>query len=451
MKILSIAAGRLVSCLAAGILFVLTLHAAPALPAKNRMVIVISLDGFPAYDLADPKLPIPTIRHLMKIGVSANAMRPINPTWTWPNHTAMITGVPAGIHGVLYNGTLLRKDDPLSVKVDPTPPETQMVHCPTLYDVAYHAGLTTAQVDWVAINDAPTITWAFPEHAKSSDPLVKEMIAKGALSKDDISNEGHPSILWRDQIWTKAGAYLIRQHKPNLLLFHLLSLDSTHHKYGPRTLASYDAIAFLDNCIKQLVDATKEAGMLDRTTFIVVSDHGFKTVTKQIQLNTLLASAYLDKQVQAVAEGGSAMLYVQKPDREQLLSQLKALLARTEGVDRVVDQSEYAGLGYPLPSENPQMPDLLALAKTGYGFSGGKKEAGPAVVEEKCPTGSHGYINTDPEMQAIFLSCGYGIAKGVRLGDIQNLSVAPTLARLLGVSFPQAKGPALPELFSHAD
>ncbi len=263
------------------------------------MVIVISLDGFPAYDLADPKLPIPTIRHLMQTGASAEAMRPINPTWTWPNHTTMITGVPATVHGVLYNGTLFRKDDPLSVKVDPTPPETQMVHCPTLYDVAYHAGLTTAQVDWVAINDAPTITWAFPEHATPSDPLVKEMIAKGVLSDEDISNEGHPSILWRDQIWTKAGAYLIRQHKPNLLLFHLLSLDSTHHKYGPRTLASYDAIAFLDSCIKQLVDATKEAGMLDRTTFFIVSDHGFKTVTKQIQLNALLASAHLDSQVQA--------------------------------------------------------------------------------------------------------------------------------------------------------
>jgi arylsulfatase A-like enzyme len=344
------------------------------------MVIVISLDGFPAYDLADPKLPIPTIRHLMQTGAAAESMQPINPTWTWPNHTTMITGVRATAHGVLYNGTLFRKDDPLSVKVDPTPPETQMVHCPTLYDVAYHAGLTTAQVDWVAINDAPTITWAFPERANPSDPLIKEMVAKGVLTDDDISNQGHPSILWRDQIWTKAAAYLIRQHHPNLLLFHLLSLDSTHHRYGPRTLASYDAIAFLDSCIKQLVDATKEAGMLDRTTFLVVSDHGFKTVTKQVQLNALLASAHLDNEVQAVAEGGSAMLYIAKPHRDQLLSQLKTLLAGTQGVGRVVEQSEYAALGYPLPSTNPQMPDLLALAKSSYAFSGGQPGAGPVII-----------------------------------------------------------------------
>ena len=429
-------------------IFALTLPAAAPIPAKNRMVVVISLDGFPAYDLSDPKLPIPTIRHLMQTGAAAESMRPINPTWTWPNHTTMITGVPATIHGVLYNGTLIRKDDPLSVKVDPTPPETEMVHCPTLYDVAYHAGLTTAQVDWVAINDAPTITWAFPERAKPSDPLVKEMVGKGVITEEDISNQGHPSIVWRDQIWTEAGAYLIRRHKPNLLLFHLLSLDSTHHNYGPRTLASYDAIAFLDSCIQQLVDATKEAGMLDRTTFLIVSDHGFKTVNKRIQLNPLLASAHLNTEVQAVPEGGSAMLYVSKSHRDQLLQQLKTLFASTEGVDRIVDESEYASLGYPLPGKNPQMPDLVVLAKSNYGFSGGKPDASSVVVELPSPVGAHGYINTDPEMQAIFVANGYGISKGAHLGAIQNLTVAPTLAKLLGISFPQAKGPIPQQLLT---
>ena len=38
-----------------------------------------------------------------------------------------------------------------------------MVHVPTVYDAAHKAGLTTAQVDWVAIFQAPTITWQFAE------------------------------------------------------------------------------------------------------------------------------------------------------------------------------------------------------------------------------------------------------------------------------------------------
>src|SRR3954447_6546996 len=95
---------------------------AAEIPAKDRMVVVVSLDGFPAYDLDDPKLPIPTLRELIKSGSSAKSMQPINPTWTWPNHTTMVTGVDARVHGVLYNGVLRRQAVPFTVKIDPTAP-----------------------------------------------------------------------------------------------------------------------------------------------------------------------------------------------------------------------------------------------------------------------------------------------------------------------------------------
>ena len=56
---------------------------------------VISLDGFPAYAFDDPRLPIPTLRKLAREGVAAASMQPVNPTVTWPNHTAIVTGVDA--------------------------------------------------------------------------------------------------------------------------------------------------------------------------------------------------------------------------------------------------------------------------------------------------------------------------------------------------------------------
>lgn len=412
---------------------------------KGRMVVVISLDGFPAYDLEDPKLPIPTLRQLAAAGSSAKAMQPVNPTVTWPNHTSMVTGLYPADHGLLYNGTLVRTDNPLSVKVDWTIAKEKMVHSPTLYDIAHKAGLTTAQVDWVAINDAPAITWAFPEKAKPSDPLIQEMISKGALKPEDISNEGHPTIVWRDEIWTKAGEYIIREHKPNLLLFHLLTLDSTHHNYGPRTLASYDAIAFLDSCVRRLVDAVKAAGVADRTTFVIVSDHGFRTVDKHISLNPFLAKAKLSEKVKAVPEGGSAMIYIARDQRKELLPKVRELFTRTEGVARVADESEYKSLGLPLPEKDPQSPDLVAYAKPGYAFSGGK-ETDDVISPVPHPVGAHGYINTDPDMQAIFIASGFGIKKGVTLDSIKNLSVAPTLARLLGVQLPKTEAEALGQI-----
>ena len=417
----------------------------PVSPAKQRMVVVISLDGFPAYDLENPKLPVPTLRQLINTGSWAKRMQPVNPTVTWPNHTTMVTGLFPRDHGLLFNGTLVRKENPFSVKVDPTIAKERMVHVETLYDIARKQGLTTAQVDWVAINNASTINWAFPEKAAPSDPLIAEMISKGVIKAEDVSSAGNPSILWRDQIWTKAGAYIIREHKPNLLLFHLLSLDSTHHTYGPKTLASYDAIAFLDSCVKHLIDATRDAGLLDRTTFVVVSDHGFKAVNKLIHANSLLAQAHFAPAVQAVPEGGSVMFYVEKTRQKDLLPALSKLLSATDGVQTVAGESQYQSLGLPTPAKDAQAPDLIAFAKPGYSFNGGKE--GEPVISPVSPiTGSHGYLNTDDEMDAIFIAAGVGIRPHVVLDKIKNLSVAPTLAHLLGINLPKTEAPALNQL-----
>src|SRR4249919_1583331 len=87
-------------------------------PAQQRMVIVISLDGFPAYALDDAKLPIPTLRRLIRSGVTAR-MGIINPTVTWPNHTTMVTGVRADEHGLLVNGSLVATGGWPPIKVDP--------------------------------------------------------------------------------------------------------------------------------------------------------------------------------------------------------------------------------------------------------------------------------------------------------------------------------------------
>src|SRR5262249_34225339 len=145
---------RLVCCLFVTLITPL----AAQVPARERIVVLISLDGFPAYALEDPALPIPTLRKLAAQGSTARRMTAVNPTVTWPNHTAMVTGVDSSKHGLLANGTIMRAPDTGTVRVEPWIPKDKMVRVPTLYDAAHHAGLTTAQVDWVAIYKAPTIT-----------------------------------------------------------------------------------------------------------------------------------------------------------------------------------------------------------------------------------------------------------------------------------------------------
>ena len=411
------------------------------------MVVVISLDGFPAYALEDPKLPVPHLRQLMQTGASASHMLPVNPTVTWPNHTTMVTGVLPPEHGLFYNGTAVRTGTWPPVKIDYSIEKQKMVHAVTVYDLAHRAGLTTAQMDWVAINNAPTITWDFPERATSQDPLVREMIARKALTASDVDQPPKATILWRDQIWTKAAEYVIREHKPNLLLLHLLSLDSTQHTYGPKTLAAYDGIAFLDSCVGRVLDAIRGAGLEKRTTVIVVSDHGFKQFHKQIRPARALAVAGLDKRVFVIPEGGSAMIYVDKSATQQLVPQVRKMFEGTEGVARVAGRAEFPALGMPDPAKDPQAPDIVLYAKNDYAFGNPPAgDSGPVIVAREAAAGSHGYLNTDPDMNAIFIASGYNIRHS-SLGDIKNLQVAPALAALLQVQLPHATGSIPRDLF----
>ena len=91
---------------------------------RNRHVIVVSLDGFPAYELHDPSLPVPVLHRLIAEGASAEAMIPINPTVTWPNHTAMVTGVNAAQHRVIYNGMPVRPGEGKALRILPWVPKT---------------------------------------------------------------------------------------------------------------------------------------------------------------------------------------------------------------------------------------------------------------------------------------------------------------------------------------
>ena len=46
--------------------------------------------------------------------------------------------------------------------------------------------------------------------------------------------------------------------------------------------------AFLDSCVARLLEGIRAAGLADRATVIIVSDHGFKQVKKQIHVTAAL-------------------------------------------------------------------------------------------------------------------------------------------------------------------
>lgn len=425
----------------------------PLLVAQpERKVVVISLDGFPAYALQDSRLPIPTLRKLMREGASATVMQPINPTVTWPNHTAMVTGVSAAQHGVLFNGLLTHPEPNGAPKIEPWRDKTEMVHAPTVYDLAFQSRLSTAQVDWVAIYGAKNITWKFPELPDPNGKIEQELVSKDLVTEDQLKTFNNSSAAWRDRIWTDAAIDILEAHHPNLMLLHLLDLDTINHGYGPMSEASLNAMAFLDDRVRQVLDALQKDGDLEHTSVLVVSDHGFRSITHAIHANVLLRQKGLiqstsgkeTSQAWVVPEGGSAMVYVTDPKRRaELIPQLRSLLERVEGVDHVYGQEDFPRLGLPGNSKSDQSPDLFLTAKPEYSFSGGDEGE---VVTPVTNRGSHGYINTDPKMGAIFIAWGANIRKGVHLDAIQNRDVAPTIAALLGLKMKDVQGRVLSEI-----
>jgi hypothetical protein len=122
---------------------------------------------------------------------------------------------------------------------------------------------------------------------------------------------------------------------------------------------------------------------------------------------------------------------------------MKEVFSALEGVARVLGPVDFHSLGMPMPDDNNQMADLVLVARDGYSFSGANMGDPVVDITEGTNPGNHGYISTDPEMSAIFIAWGYGIQGGQRLGMIDNVDIAPTIAGLLGLKMEGIAGKEL--------
>jgi hypothetical protein len=124
------------------------------------------------------------------------------------------------------------------------------------------------------------------------------------------------------------------------------------------------------------------------------------------------------------------------------------LLRGHEGIAEILGPEKFAALHLPDPARNPQMGDLVLVAKEGYAFSNESFED-ESITQLKVTAGSHGYLSTNPKMNGVFVAWGRGIKPDVKLGMVDNIDVAPTIAELLGEQFPEADGRILREILTN--
>ncbi|HVF88572.1 MAG TPA: ectonucleotide pyrophosphatase/phosphodiesterase [Blastocatellia bacterium] len=422
-----------------------------AAPRTDSHVIMISVDGLvPEYYTSPAQLglKVPTLVHLKLGGAYADGVEGVYPSVTYPAHTTLVTGVHPATHGIVQN----------RIFEAPPAPQTKEwyffskdLKSETLWTLAGKAGLSTAAVGW-PVTVGAEIDYLVPEiwDPAEMSPTPKRSIqysTPGLLEKALASTSKSSGDASTDARRTAISEFVITAYKPNLMLIHLVDLDTAHHKFGPRSPEAMRVIERQDGYIARIIEATRKAGIFEQTTFFIVSDHGFAPVEKRFNPNVLLVKEKMitldasgkptDWKAAAWPSGGSCAIVLKDPNDKETAARVAKLFAdvaarNNSPVNRVLNQDQLKRLGA-IPSA------LLMLdAAPGFVFEGvfGGQDVRPSTGYK----GTHGQLPSRAEMRSSLIIYGAGARVGARAPLVRMIDIGPTGAGLLNLIFPAAEG-----------
>ncbi|WP_421848705.1 alkaline phosphatase family protein [Novosphingobium sp.] len=433
------------------------LSAAAAGEARAAPVLLISIDGLRPGDVLDAEargLRVSNLRRFVEEGTYATGVVGVLPTVTYPSHTTLITGVSPALHGIVNNTTY----DPLQINQGGWFWYAADNKARTLWDAAHDAGLTTANVHWPVSVAATNVTWNLPQIWRTGHDddrkLVKALATPGLIDELEAKTgaayaDGKAEDLLGDQIRADFGVEMIVQHQPGFMTMYFASLDHTEHETGPGSAESHATLEQIDGFVGELIAAEQQVH--PDAVIALVSDHGFAPVDTVINLYRPFIDAGLvtlgpDGKIASAdatpwGSGGSFAIRLARPKDAALKAKVKAVLDKlatdpAAKFDQVIEGPAIAALG-----GNPDASFYVNLkigAVAGPFVNGNLPLAFPSPVK-----GMHGYFPAAPEMRSTFMIMGKGIPAGRKLGEIDMRAIAPTLAKLMGGSLPDAEKPAL--------
>jgi predicted AlkP superfamily pyrophosphatase or phosphodiesterase len=426
--------------------FLLGLASCTGAHAPTR-VVMISIDGLRPQLLAESTpLKLPTLRRLMRQGAWARVTG-VLPTVTYPSHTTLITGVLPAVHGVLDN----RIVDPENASNQAWFWYSSAIKVTTLPGAVRARGLSAAAVSW-PVTVGMALDYSGPEILRSHHRENLDLMA--ALSTPPRILESYGNFTGKPLQWPqtdadRAGlaAWLVRTFHPNLLLLHIFDSDSDAHTYGPDAPEALAAIERADVEVGRVLDAVGQAGLADQTDVVIVSDHGFLPLQKQLQPNFLfkregLVSLNERGQVSSWeaffhSAGGSGFVYLKRPDDGALVTRVRGLLDQlaadpANGIEKVWSQTELRQAG-----AHPEASFGVTM-KPGF-YTGG---ANSALLVNASNKGGHGFDPARPELKATLVMAGPDVPEAGDLGLVPMTRIAPTIARWFEVQLsPEADRP----------
>lgn len=210
-------------------------------PPKH--VIMIGFDGMSANSIKNG-VEMPTYRSMMKKGAYTIKNRSILPSSSAANWASLFMGSSPEQHG--FNTWGSQKPDF---------PSRELTENNLYPDIFYLIRQVKPEAELGLIYEWGGIYYL--ADTKSIDK-VKQIA---------------PSIDNVDSVLTSITDYLT-DDKPDFCAVVLDHPDSAGHSFGWESDEYYEMLNLLDNALKTITDAVKEAGMMNETIFVLVSDHG---------------------------------------------------------------------------------------------------------------------------------------------------------------------------------
>ena len=435
----------------------------------NQKTIVLSVDSLVGEDL-DRMKSMPNFVRLFQNAARVNEIHGIYPSLTYPAHVSMMTGCRPGKHGLFTNDEMSLTGGPVRWHY-----YSRAIQVEDIYAAAKRAGCTTASVFWPVTGGNPNIDWLLNEYCFDDVPIrdVENAYARMGANEEtlQIVRENEPLLPWDrenahgqfrvkdefDDFLMACACGMIRRFQPDLMLIHNCLIDTLRHGCGVFNDAVTFGLAQEDFWLGDLIGAMEDAGTLDNTNFILVSDHGHMNYTRRHHINVLLRregfidvdgeEKITDWRAFAQANGMSSVIVMKDPDDRETYEKLGAFLLK------LADEGVW---GFRKVYTEPEMREKygtygnFAYFLETDGFTAfGEKWTGPFSVINKTDyrwdKASHGY---EPEKgpQPVFLATGPAFRPGAVLERAELIDEAPTIAAIFGQQLPQAEGRCLSEL-----